>query len=158
MSLPSLSSSAFCLRTKALAKCHLKTIQFLLRYHDGHASLARETRRDPVDVDTDRASMGWTNWDLAVDEGVRVKEEKAVFKALRTLLAMSLKWIHLRLPRRNGSPTCCLQLPCLLCQTPAMPLGLSHPDDEDTLERALEAEMDLSYWLPGGRCEPRRTP
>lgn len=84
MSWPSLSSSAFCLRTKALATCHLKTIQFLLRCHDGHASLARETRRDPVDVDTDRASMGWTNWDLAVDEGVRVKEEKAVFKALRT--------------------------------------------------------------------------
>lgn len=39
--------------------------RFPTRYHDGHASLARETRRDPVDVDTDRASMGWTNWDLA---------------------------------------------------------------------------------------------
>ena len=41
-------------------------------YKDGHAWLARETADDPVDVDTDRASAGWS-----------VKQEKApVFRSL----------------------------------------------------------------------------
>ena len=57
----------------------------MLRYTDGHAFLARETRSDPVDVDTDRASDGWTNW-AAYDENkmhVQVKQERNVWPSLR---------------------------------------------------------------------------
>ena len=43
--------------------------------------MARETRRDPIEVDTDRASFGWTNWDVDKDkkDRVEVKRERAVF-------------------------------------------------------------------------------
>ncbi|CAK8994001.1 unnamed protein product [Durusdinium trenchii] len=46
------------------------------RYHDGHAFFARETHSDPVNVDTDRASMGWTNWDIEKKESIKVKKEQ----------------------------------------------------------------------------------
>lgn len=87
-------------------------------------------------------------WDgpTAVDEGVKVKEEKTVFKALRT---PPRHIIEVDTP----SPAQKKRKSNLLSSTTLFPvpnpsnatLGLSHPDDEDTLERALEAEMDLSY-------------
>ena len=33
-------------------------------FQDGHAWLARECRKSPIDVDTDRASLEWTNWNV----------------------------------------------------------------------------------------------
>lgn len=100
--------------------------RFPTRHHDGHASLARETRRDPVDVDTDLASMVWTNWDLAKEGEAKVKTEKVVFKSLRPA---TRHVIELDTPSPSGNPSNSM-------------LGL--PDEEDTLEQALEHEMELA--------------
>lgn len=48
--------------------------------------MARETQGDPIDVDTDRASFGWTNWEVDNQSKahVEVKRERNVFQSLRS--------------------------------------------------------------------------
>ena len=58
---------------------------FCIRFEEGHWWLARETRKDPVDCDNDFASDGWTNWELAREPLVSVKQEKKLFPPLRPL-------------------------------------------------------------------------
>ena len=117
----------------------------LPRYQDGHAWLAREKRKDPVDVDTDRGSMGWINWDLAGSAAATVKTEPHVFSNLYGLtLVMSSSWTHLLQRSANSLPSTSMLPP--MNPTDAM-LGLANATEgmEDDLEQLLEAEMDLMH-------------
>ena len=97
-----------------------------------------------MDVDTDRASMGWTNWDLDRGEKVKVKSEQAVFKFLRPAPRHVIE-VDTPSPaqkkRKSSSLPSTSSTPAPENPTHAM-LGLPPADDEDSLEQALEEEMD----------------
>ena len=107
---------------------------------------ARETRSDPVNVDTDRASMGWTNWDIDKKASIKVKKEQVVFQSLRSA---PRGVIELDTP----SPVHKRSKSEFLSSAPSSPnenptnakLGLLHADDNETLEQALENVMDYEY-------------
>ena len=109
--------------------------------------MARETRRDPIDVDTDRASFGWTNWDVDKDkkDRVEVKRERAVFQSLRPRTGV----IDLSSPspvRKKSKASLGASVP----NPDAAELGLPHdaeecpdPTLEEELEKVMDAELDI---------------
>lgn len=109
--------------------------------------MARETRRDPIDVDTDRASFGWTNWDVDKDkkDRVEVKRERAVFQSLRPGTGV----IDLSSPspvRKKSKASLGASVP----NPDAAELGLPHdaeecpdPTLEEELEKVMDAELDI---------------
>ena len=101
--------------------------------------MARETQRDPINVDTDTASFGWTAWEQG--SPVRVKREHNTFKALRA----SANVIDLSSPSPSPkkSKTAVTLVP--VTNPDNAVLGLPCDDDElpeESLENALEKMMD----------------
>ena len=89
--------------------------RFPTRYHDGHASLARETRRDPVGVD--RSCQHGLDELGSCQGGAR---QRRSFSSLYVLPPVtSLNWTPPRHLRRNESQRHCLQ--CLQQEIPAIP-------------------------------------
>ena len=100
-----------------------------------------------MDVDTDRASMGWTIWDLAGSDPATVKAEPRVFKSLRPHPGHV---IGLDTPSPKKRKSHSLSSPSMF--PPMNPTngmqGLANATDEETkdsLEQLLEAEMDLMH-------------
>ena len=64
-----------------------------------------------MDVDTDRASMGWTNWDLQVNEEVKVKTEPLVFRSLRPTSGHIIELDTPSPKKRNSYSFACTAMP-----------------------------------------------
>ena len=115
-----------------------------VEFRDAHAWLATECRRDPINVDQDVASHGWTNWEVK-------KEPISKF--------VHLEPNHLFIdldspspPQKKRKSTSELLVPASTTSSmPSRPvmnpthldLGLSAVEEEDDLEEALAREMDL---------------
>lgn len=101
--------------------------------------MARETARDPIDVDTDHASLGWTDWEQK--SPVRVKREHSTFKSLRpSITAIDLSSPS---PSPKKSKTAVASVP--VTNPDNAVLGLPSDDDElpeQSLEKELEKMMD----------------
>ena len=97
-------------------------------HKDGHAWLARETARDPVDVETDRASDGWSN-------AVQVKKEPSL--KFQQLASPTGKVIELDTPSPQPRKRQCDATPIM---NPDRLAGLDLPSDtEDPLPAIGEA-------------------
>lgn len=117
-------------------------------FQDGHAWLANECRRDPVNVDDDIASHGWTNWEVK-------KEPLAKFANLST--RCSTKVIDLDTPSPAKRPRIATSLPSLpsMPSRPVMNPGnaeLGFLDDEESddvpIEKVFEDFMDATDGFP----------
>ena len=117
-------------------------------FRDGHTWLANECRRSPVDVDTDVASHGWTNWEV---------KKEPLTKFAHLPVRPSTRVIELDTPSPAKRPRVATSLPSL----PSMPscpvmnpsnaeLGLPDNDDSEVmdLEMALEEMMDQMDGMP----------
>lgn len=116
-------------------------------FQDGHAWLANECRRSPVDMDANKASLGWTNWEVK-------KEPLAKFANLPA--RRSTRVIELDTPSPAKRPQTQTSLPSLP-SLPSCPIlnpenaELGLPDDnvpDMDLETAMEELMDTMEGMP----------